>query len=555
MLKIRVTDTNLKKDRRNRYFAKGISMNEIPGIGVYIYGENENLKVGETIETDKFDYSAGKYPFPAAYFVTASKQAEPPKEKIEEPPKEQETLFTVRDTENHFYNIKETYDIDDLIVAKYVNQSREGWLILSKNKNYIFSIVTDNREYVVDLVDKINPQLIKLFNSMPENAAMKTNMFGKRFNHFFICYELDKKYYVKWEDKPEKEFYRFIDAQNAITYRSEYDDIEVELKIPLSKIDYLTNDIRILSEHIEVVKGELPKPFAGLKISYWTVSNKNKELADVICTKSINNIKRNFTGFLYISGLVEIGAYGPKRVKTISEIKVDDETFAMLKKIVSIAQINLELKRALQEARAAKDFYNRDRLIKALLAAGKTVTKEEVEAVVDKHFNRKKYDENFFNVLKTATNDENIYMSENSFVFVQKGDDVNWRIVETPGISAATYIFSDKQPLPEFLMFFESTPKSVFFNVHNTESEDDTPEKRAARTLALKVRQESGFVTKVSHTIGWANQIEEVLKKKDALTPLMSDSLAVLANAVKKNAPKQRTQIESVDTPFTLIIS
>lgn len=572
-IKVKVKDGRIQREkRRNREYLWGDVLND--GSRAVIYGEIRKLSAGQIFEVDKFSKKESDRPADQTgfiYFISYKEQTVQATEtndkrvdlsiSSEKVKKDEENAVEVFAGSKGVLKIFGIDNIDSNFYIGYYyvkegDQYRKETALLTTNLNFIFGGVFSDESLIRATSSRVPSEVLKLFKKAPKGTCLYKNNFGKHGSFYYAVFQGPFKLYVVWDDVINGT-YDDYGVRLAIQRHPEEPDEISKIKVKLNSMNYMTYSFRIPASAMEVVEGNVPQ--RELVVSYDTIEKHNKRLADVICTKTLNNVKKNFEGTIEIS-LVVGKSYNAYYIKRVLDVKVDDQTFNKLNKIVTDRKINEELKKALKEARNSKQFYNRAKLISILQQkTGKDVSEKDVEEVVDRRFHRHQYDPNCFKVLKTNTNDENIYMSEDSFVFVINSPMGTWRIVETPGQSAATYIFSDKLSMNEFLAFFESAPKHVFFSTYNYD-EDLEPAAKEAKAKAAEVRRQSGFVTRIVHkNFGqWAESLKEVLNKKDALTPLFSETIAVVADEIKKHVPqslKKKTQKEELPLGESTIIT
>jgi len=184
---------------------------------------------------------------------------------------------------------------------------------------------------------------------------------------------------------------------------------------------------------------------------------------------------------------------------------------------------NLELKRLLRKARSRKSFYNKQQL-KAQLASMRSlkelgIDEEQIGNQIEKTFNRDKYEYRCFDLLKgLATNDTNIYCSVEGFVFNVTDDfGVKWYIFETPGKSAATYIFKNIKPIDGMLADLMLSEKK--------------------KIIADKdVQHKMGFVVRLIHRNfdQWVSHLDAIIKNKVILTAIDIRRAADVAEKIKE---------------------
>ena len=190
-----------------------------------------------------------------------------------------------------------------------------------------------------------------------------------------------------------------------------------------------------------------------------------------------------------------------------------------------------------------------DKTINMLMASNKAQQEEEAKAI-DKKFNRRKYDETYFRYLEQAANgDENIFMNDESFIFIIKSSFGSWRVVETPGISAATYLFDQTiSDVNQLLTMFESMGgvKAVFTAENNLSDDEELTEdpRKDIKLKAAELRKKTGFLTRIIHKnfTSWKMQLTDLINSKDVIDPLYSDSKPTIAQRIKKAAQARFAQ-------------
>ncbi|MBU0598726.1 hypothetical protein KKF61_07140, partial [Patescibacteria group bacterium] len=243
-----------------------------------------------------------------------------------------------------------------------------------------------------------------------------------------------------------------------------------------------------------------------------------KWLPELTFSSLLNKIKKVFKGDLIIE-VKKIFCTDYYSRNEIVSVKIDDEELKAIKKLLVEYRTNLEYKKLLNEARRTKNFYNRQTLKAKLQEINPDITDDDIE----KKFDRDKYDYRCYEVLKTNTKSEDVFLSLNGFLFILKDErtGIDWRIMETPGASAATYIFNAKLPINDLISKLVITPKSCIIADAN-------------------IQNELGFIGRIVHRSykQWKEQLEEVLKFKLVVSFLMTPDAVFQVEKIKKEYKK-----------------
>lgn len=477
------------------------------------------------------------------------------------------------------FNIQEVDQYFNL--GEYYKDGPEGLqkdvALLTKNNAYVLGghyTEESNINKLKTLAQRLPSEVLPLFAKAPRGTFMNMvdgQPYGKHGDFYYLVFASYSSRYLVFEDR-NIATYTYGDLKWDLNKHPTKPDSIAKIRIALNAIDYMTNEFRVPSSAVTVIEGEYPVE-RMMRINYYTVGRFNPELANVICTKSLNNVKKTFDGFMEID--IKVSTLSDRIVaKEIKSVSIDDTTFKRLKKVVRDRQLASELRDALKKARAAKDFYSREKLKSAMAEANKDLTMDEIEEAINRKFKVRAYDERYFNYLKAKSQNsgnDTIFMTEENHVFVVTNDVGTWRLVETPGKSAATYIFDDTiADINQFLALFESLEglKGAFTMKNNMDEQDgifdDNPDplnnsRIEVKRQAAAFRRKIGFITRIIHTgmTSWQLQLEDIINNKDIIDPLFSDTKPVIVQRLKKLAQEKARIIDnnlkkakSSDTPI-----
>jgi len=466
-------------------------------------------------------------------------------------------IFNIQNVDPYF-NIGEYYIDGSEGLQKNV-------AILTKNNAYVLGGHYEEESNLIklkSLAQRLPSEILPLFAKAPKGTCLITidgQPYGKHGEFYYLAFENYSMKYTVFADKTFS-VYAYQNLNWALNQHPTKPDSMAKIRIALNSIEYKTNDFLIPANAVTVIEGEYPVE-RMMRIGYYTIRRFNPKLAETICTKSLNNVKKTFDGYIDID--IKISVLHDKIVaKEIKNVSVDDTTFSRLKKIVRDRQLALELREALKKARAAKDFYSRERLKAAMAEANKDLTEQEIEEAINRKFKVRSYDERYFNYLKNksqSSGDDTIFMTEDNHVFVVTNSVGTWRFVETPGKSAATYVFDDTiSDINQFLALFESLEglKGAFTAKNNMDEEDDifnedqedlVKSRIETKRQAAEFRRKIGFITRIIHKglISWQLQLEDIINNKDVIDPLFSDTKPIIVQRLKKIAQDKARAIES----------
>ena len=465
-------------------------------------------------------------------------------------------IFNIQNVDQYF-NIGEYYINGSKGLQKDV-------AILTKNNAYVLGGHYEEESNLIklkSLAQRLPSEILPLFAKAPNGTCLITvggQPYGKHGEFYYLVFENYSKKYVIFEDNVSW-IYSYQDLKWALDSHPTKPDSIAKIRIALNSIDYMTNEFRVPANAVTVIEGDYPVERV-MRINYYTVRRFNPKLAEIICTKSLNNVKKVFDGYIDID--IKISVLKDRiTAREIKNVTVDDTTFNRLAKIVRDRQLAKELKEALKKARTAKDFYSRERLKSAMLEANKDLTDQEIEEAIDRKFKVRSYDERYFRYLKDKSENsgnDTIFMTEESHVFVVTNSVGTWRLVETPGKSAATYIFDDTiGDINQFLALYESLDglKGAFTAKNNMDEEDnifgddqeDLVKSRAeVKRQAAELRRKIGFITRIIHKgmVSWQLQLEDIINNKDIIDPLFSDTKPIIVQKLKKIAQDKARAIE-----------
>jgi len=243
------------------------------------------------------------------------------------------------------------------------------------------------------------------------------------------------------------------------------------------------------------------------------------DFPDFPYSKLLERIKKVFSGDIEVTFQnKEHKSYGGSYKRwEIVDVSFEDGLLNRLKKMFIEYKVNLELKRLIRAAKVRKTFHNKQTLVSSLRSKCPTADTKTIGDLVEKKFNRDKYEYKCFELLKNwATTDENIFVSTEGFVFNINEGIYNWWVLETPGKTAATYIFESSENISEFLGQLAITPKCTVI---------------ADKEVQKKLK----FVVRIVHRNfeQWKSHTTKILCQKIPLSAFDSEGMMKMAERVK----------------------
>ena len=276
-----------------------------------VYGEIEDLRPGKIIKTDRFTKTdSGSY-------IVRYKNEKTPKNKEEfdntitqeQIDIDEATAKEIFAGDKGYVKIFNKQPLDENFDAfeyyyKYGSEYKKETAVLTKNGAFIFGGAFKDFEKVRQLSSRLKPEVLKIFNRAPSGFALYGKEFGEHGEYFYaVFYKGYNDYRILWSTGQDDYSY----SPNAIRWRIDEHPLKkdetTKIKVRLDSMDYMTYNFRINPNKVLVVSGTFPTNRI-FNVSYNVINQYNPELAKVICSRSLNNVKKIFDGELELDVVV-----------------------------------------------------------------------------------------------------------------------------------------------------------------------------------------------------------------------------------------------------------